>query len=158
MAELSELESKLGEVMGLAQAAQLATKKVEKLVQDERLKETLRQMGEEAAQTEQRLEALTSELQGKKTALAEQARETKREAQDMMNTYLGGDDVDGLDGFEFLLMAEAGELGHVEIVEEMNKKVRMEGVDELVSFVKPIQEKHCRFTREGALKLAAEEV
>ncbi len=158
MAELSELESKLGEVMGLAQAAQVATKKVEKLVEDEELKVTLREMREEAAATEERLEALAANLQGKKTALAEQARETKREAQEMMDTYLSGDDVDGLDGFEFLLMAEAGELGHVEIVEEMNKKVRMEGVDEILSFVKPIQEKHCRFTREGALKLAAAEV
>ena len=31
----------------------------------------------------------------------------------MMRTYLGAD-ADGLDGFEFLTMAEAGEVGHWE--------------------------------------------
>jgi hypothetical protein len=30
----------------------------------------------------------------------------------MMETYLGGSDVDALGGFEFLTMAEAGEVGH----------------------------------------------
>ncbi len=158
MAELSELESKLGEVMGLAQAAQVATQKVEKLVEDDELKQTLRPMNDEAAQAEERCQALADGLEGKKTAIADQARETKQEAQEMMKTYLSGDDVDGLDGFEFLIMAEAGELGHVEIVETMNESVRMAGVDQLVSFVKPIQERHVRLTRDAALKLAKEEV
>ena len=35
MAELTQLESKLGEVMGLAQAAQDATTKVSKMVDDD---------------------------------------------------------------------------------------------------------------------------
>ena len=33
----------------------------------------------------------------------------------MMRTYLG-EDADALDGFEFLIMAEAAELGHWQIV------------------------------------------
>jgi hypothetical protein len=33
----------------------------------------------------------------------------------MMSTYLG-DDADALDGFEFLTMAEAGEVGHWSVV------------------------------------------
>ena len=36
----------------------------------------------------------------------------------MMKTYLG-DEEEALDGFEFLAMAEAGELCHWEIVEKM---------------------------------------
>jgi hypothetical protein len=68
MADLSPLDEKLAEVLGLAQAAQ--------------------------------------------------ARETKGEAGDMMQTYLAGED-EALDGFEFLTMAEAGELGHWEIVRRM---------------------------------------
>ena len=41
----------------------------------------------------------------------------------MMRTYLG-DDADALDGFEFLTMAEAGEVGHWSIVEVMAQRAR----------------------------------
>ena len=54
MAELTNLESKLGEVLGLAQAAQKTTKKVASLVEDDGVKSTLEQMHEEAAETERR--------------------------------------------------------------------------------------------------------
>ena len=40
----------------------------------------------------------------------------------MMKTYLE-DEEEALDGFEFLTMAEAGELGHWEIVQTMAKTV-----------------------------------
>jgi hypothetical protein len=48
-------------------------------------------------------------LEGKKTAIREMARETKGEAVEMVKTYLA-DEEEALDGFEFLSMAEAGEL------------------------------------------------
>jgi hypothetical protein len=48
MAELTTLEEKLAEVLGLAQAAQKATEKVEGLVEDESIASSLRQMREEA--------------------------------------------------------------------------------------------------------------
>ena len=114
MAELTALESKLGEVLGLAMAAQDATAKVGKLVEEEGhddLSATLQRMAAEAKETEERTTELASELEGKKTAILEKARETKQEAVEMMSTYLG-DDADALDGFEFLTMAEAGEVGH----------------------------------------------
>ena len=38
----------------------------------------------------------------------------------MMSTYLG-DDADGLDGFEFLTMAEAGEVGHWAVLRTLNE-------------------------------------
>ena len=44
MAELTNLEAKVAEVIGLAQAAQGATEKIEKLVQDDELKQTLQRM------------------------------------------------------------------------------------------------------------------
>ena len=109
MAELTELEEKLAEVMGLAQAAQGLTKKVGGMVEDERLAGMLDRMGEEAAETEERCTQLADELDGKKTALQEKARETKQEAESMAKDYLG-DDADALDGFEFMIMAEGGEL------------------------------------------------
>jgi rubrerythrin len=156
MAELTQLESKLGEVMGLAQAAQESTAKVIKMVDDKEVAALLRRMRQEAAETEKRCKAVASERKGKKSAIQEKAKETKSEAVEMMNTYLGND-ADGLDGFEFLTMAEAGELGHVEIVAEMNRKARDAKVKELVQWVTPIQKRHVKDTRTGSLKLAAQE-
>lgn len=111
MAELTTLEEKLAEVLGLAQAAQGATEKVEGLVEDEEIVATLQKMRDEAEETERRCTEAADSRNGKKTAILEKAQETKGEATEMMSTYLGGDS-DGLDGFEFLTMAEAGEVGH----------------------------------------------
>jgi trehalose-6-phosphatase len=156
MAELTQLESKLGEVMGLAQAAQEATGKVKKLVDDEQIQETLEQMGAEAKETEERCLQIADAFDGKKTAIAEQAKETRSEAREMMQTYLG-DDADDLDGFEFLSMAEAGELTHVEIVAQLNEKAGNEQVRALVETVMPIQQRHVEVTRKATLTLASRE-
>jgi small-conductance mechanosensitive channel len=159
MAQLTELDEKIGEVYGLAQAAQNATDKVSKLVEDDQIVNVLRQMHDEAAETEQRCEQLAGELDGKKTAIQEKARETKQEAEQMMKDYLG-DDADGLDGLEFLVMAEAGELGHVEIAGTLSQRSTGEGVNdvrELLDWAQPIQERHFSQTREAALKLAQQE-
>ena len=156
MAELTTLEEKLAEVTGLAKAAQEATEKVEGLVDDEGLLEKLRQMREEAEETEQRCTQVADERDGKKTAILEKAQETKNEAAEMMQTYLaeGSDD---LDGFEFLTMAEAGEVGHWEILGKLNEKAGEEPISELVDWALPIQQRHFSDVREGSLTLAAEE-
>ena len=52
MAELTKLDVKLAEVIGLAMAAKDTTEKLEKLVDDEQLAEQLRQMRDEAAEAE----------------------------------------------------------------------------------------------------------
>jgi hypothetical protein len=156
MAELTQLESKLGEVFGLAQAAQDATSKVIKLVDDDDVRSTLEQMHEEAAETERRCGELADQFEGKKTALQEKAKETRSEAREMMNTYLS-DGPDGLDGLEFLIMAEAGELGHVEIIRQMNEQASHRGVQELVDWALPVQERHFQGTRQAALVLAGRE-
>lgn len=156
MAELTKLEAKLAEVFGLAQAAQKATDKVMKLCDDDEVKGTLEQMQSEAAETERRCADLAGELNGKKTAIEDKARETKSEAQDMMDTYLG-DDADALDGFEFLVMAEAGELGHVEIVRSMNEQAGDQRIRDLVEWALPIQQRHFDVTRQAAVTLAGQE-
>jgi hypothetical protein len=156
MAELTTLEEKLAEVTGLAKAAQEATQKIEGLVEDEELAAQLQRMREEAAETEQRCTTLAEERDGKKTAILEKAQETKNEAAEMMSTYLGSD-ADDLDGFEFLTMAEAGEVGHWEILRKLNEKAGEEEIQELVDWALPIQERHLQEAREGSLTLAAEE-
>jgi hypothetical protein len=160
MAELTALESKIGEVLGLAMAAQDATAKVGKLVEEEGerddLRAALQRMAKEAKETEERTTELVSELEGKKTAILEKARETKQEAVEMMRTYLG-DDADALDGFEFLTMAEAGEVGHWQVVGTMNERAQLPGLQELVRWAEPIQQRHLQQTLEGSVELAEDE-
>ena len=159
MAELTVLESKLGEVMGLAMAAQGATEKIAKLVEeegDDELLRTLERMRQEASETEERCLDRAGEFDGKKTAIVEKAREVKGEATEMMKTYLG-DDADALDGFEFLTMAEAGEVGHWSVVETMSQRANVPGLRELVDWAKPIQQRHFQQTLEGSVELAADE-
>ncbi len=156
MAELTVLETKLAEVIGLAQAAQGTGEKVSGLLDDSDLKSELDRMQKEAAETERRGTELAENLDGKKTAILEKARETKQEATEMMRTYLGAD-ADGLDGFEFLTMAEAGEVGHWEVLGVLGDKAGKSDVQELVQWATPIQQRHFETARQGSLKLAADE-
>lgn len=156
MAELTMLESKMGEVLGLAMAAQGATEKVKGLVEDEQLKQDLQRVHEDAAEIEERCTAVADDIDGKKTAILEKARETKKEATEMMSTYLGSD-ADGLDGFEFLTMAEAGEMGHWSVVGKLNEKARDPQIQELVDWALPLQKEHLDKALQGSLKLAADE-
>ena len=156
MAELTVLEEKLAEVIGLAMAAQGATEEIGGLTEDGELAEKLERMNEEARETEGRGTQFADELDGKKTAVLDKARETKGEATEMMSTYLG-DDADGLDGFEFLTMAEAGEVGHWSVLRTLNEKAGDQRLQELIEWALPIQERHFEDVKAGSLKLAAEE-
>ena len=157
MAELTNLESKLAEVLGLAQAAKGATAKVRGLAGDEQeLTAVLDRMAKEAEETARRCEKLAGGFDGKKTAILEQARETKQEATEMMQTYLGKD-ADALDGFEFLTMAEAGEVGHWSVLGKLNERAARDDVRQLVDWALPIQQRHLDTVRKASLELASEE-
>ena len=79
MAELTNLESKLGEVLGLAMAAQGATDKIKSLDDlDSELEQTLERMNDEAKQAEERATQVAESFEGKKTAILEEAREVKQ--------------------------------------------------------------------------------
>jgi hypothetical protein len=73
-----------------------------------------------------------------------------------MSTYLGHD-ADALDGFEFLTMAEAGEVGHWTVVRTMNERANLPGLQEIVDWMIPIQQRHLETTLEGSVELAADE-
>jgi hypothetical protein len=156
MAELTVLEEKLAEVIGLAMAAQGATEKIAGMTDDGELSDKLERMREEARETEERGTQVADELDGKKTAVLDKARETKGEATEMMSTYLG-DDADALDGFEFLTMAEAGEVGHWSVLRTLNEQAGDQRLQELIDWALPIQERHFEQVKAGSLKLAAEE-
>ncbi len=159
MAELTKLESKLGEVLGLAMAAQGATQKVKGMLDEhdpQRLSVLLDRMHDEAAETEERCTKVAGEFDGKKTVILEQARETRQSATEMMETYLEGED-DALDGFEFLAMAEAGEVGHWSIVGKFNEQARLANDKDLVGWALPIQQRHYKDVMGASLDLAGEE-
>jgi hypothetical protein len=158
MAELTKLESKLAEVLGLAMAAQGATRRVASMLdgQDDGLKAELERMHAEARETEERCTQVAGERDGRKTAILDSARETHREAEEMMRTYLEGED-DPLDGFEFLTMAEAGEVGHWAIVEKLNEQARDASIERLVKWALPVQQRHYETVLAGSVKLAGAE-
>jgi hypothetical protein len=156
MAELTVLEDKLAEVLGLAMAAQAATDKVAKLTGEPSLTKVLERMHAEAAETEARCTELAGELDGKKTAILDKARETKAEATEMMKTYLGAD-AEALDGFEFLMMAEAGEVGHWLVLRKLNERAQRDDVARLLAWAVPIQQRHFQTVIDESLELAAEE-
>jgi hypothetical protein len=158
MAELTNLEEKLAEVTGLAMAAEAAGSKVTKLTEDQDagLVATLQKMAKEAAETVQRCEQVAGTFEGKKTAILDEAREVKKKAAEMMSTYLDKD-AEALDGFEFLTMAEAAEVGHWSVLETLNESARNQDVRELVSWALPIQQRHFDDVLQGSRKLAAEE-
>lgn len=156
MADLTPLDEKLAEVLGLAQAAQTATETVAKMEDAEDFASALSRMGEQAAETERRTDELIDGLEGKKTAIREMARETKGEAVAMMKTYLA-DEEEALDGFEFLSMAEAGELCHWEIVEKMSETIGAEDVRGLAGWAVGVQREHVESVRRASLTLAAKE-
>ena len=158
MAELTNLESKLAEVLGLAEAAKGSVEQVKGMLdeQEKDLDATLGRMHDEAAETAERCLAVAGGFDGKKTAIVEAARETKQEATEMMKTYLEGED-DALDGFEFLTMAEAGEVGHWAIVKKFNERVGLSAVSELVGWALPVQEQHLDVVLKTSLELAGRE-
>lgn len=158
MAEVTNLESKLAEVLGLAGAAKNATEKVKGMLDDDErdIAGALEKLHDEAAETEQRCTEVAGTFEGKKTAILEEAREVKQEATEMMETYLEGED-EALDGFEFLTMAEAGEVGHWAIVQKFNERANNAAISELTEWALPIQERHLRTVKEISLELAARE-
>jgi hypothetical protein len=157
MAELTKLEEKLAEVIGLAMAAQGATERVEKLlVRNGTLGKQLRTMRKEAAEAEKRGTAVAATFSGKKGAILKEARSVKKKATTMMSDYLERGS-DGLDGFEFLTMAEAGEVGHWAVLGELNKKARNAEIRELVRWQLPIQRGHLKTAQQACLTLAAAE-
>ena len=158
MATLTKLESKLAEVLGLAMAAQDAAQQVRGMLGSEHaaLAKRLAKARDEARETQKRCTALAGTFKGKKTAILDSARETKQEATEMREAYLGGED-DPLDGFEFLTMAEAGEVGHWSIVAKFNEKAGNAELSKLTDWALPIQQRHLQEALDGSLKLAADE-
>src|ERR1700722_12606050 len=82
MAELTHLDEKLAEVLGLAQAAQTATTKVATLARKEKqteLAEQMPAMSDQAAKIAEHCDEVAGSRDGMRTAITKKARETKAE-------------------------------------------------------------------------------
>jgi hypothetical protein len=113
-------------------------------------------MRDEAAEAEKRATEVAAGLDGKKSAILREARSVKKKAGDMMRDYLERGS-DGLDGFEFLTMAEAGEVGHWTVLGTMSRKARSREIEALVRWQLPIQRRHLKQVQDGSVTLASEE-
>ena len=102
---------------------------------------TAAQVQAPAAETEKRCKALAGTFTGKKTAILEEAKETQEKGARMLEIYLD-ESSDALDGFEFLTMAEAGEVGHWEVLQQLAKTAGNREVKALVAWALPIQKRH----------------
>jgi ferritin-like metal-binding protein YciE len=91
------------------------------------LKGKLQNMKKEAGDHQRRIEQVmqaVSESEGlDEQSIREHAEETSQKASQMMQTYLG-ENPDTLDALEFLCLAEAGEVTHYEVLDELAKKVK----------------------------------
>ena len=155
MADVNPLEEKLAEVIGLAEAAQKAVEKVASLPESDAQADLLERLGQESEETAKRAREVAGEREGKKTAILDKAQETKNEGVEMMESYLGGGDADGLDGFEFLTMCEAGEVGHWNVLEQMGSGNSQ--VQQLVAWALPIQQGHYETVLRDTRQLAGSE-
>jgi hypothetical protein len=80
----------------------------------------------------------------------------RREAEEMMRTYLGND-ADGLDRVRVPGHGRGRRSGHWEVLGKISENGGEEDIRELVSWALPIQERHFRTARKWALHLGAEE-
>ncbi len=157
MAELTNLETKLGEVIGLAMAAQVSIDRVSTLAKSEKpLLKQLKTMRAEAAAAEKGGTQLAASFNGKKSKILAEARAVKKKGGEMLKTYLDRD-ADALDGMEFMTMAEAGEVGHWSVLEQMNKQAKHPGIRALTREQIPIQKRHLRDVMTASTTLAAKE-
>jgi ferritin-like metal-binding protein YciE len=80
-------------------------------------------VGDHQRRIEQVMQAVSESEGLDEQSIREHAEETSQKASQMMQTYLG-ENPDTLDALEFLCLAEAGEVTHYEVLDELAKKVK----------------------------------
>jgi len=129
MVDKEKLEEQIGEVLGLEMAAQKAVEELSAkgLLEKREVKGKLQGMKKEAGNHEKRIGQVMQRLAESEgldqQSIRELAEETSQKASQMMQTYLG-ENPDTLDALEFLCLAEAGEVTHYEVLDELAKKVK----------------------------------
>jgi ferritin-like protein len=128
MANLQKLEQKIGEVLGLEKAAQVAVEELaaKGLLDQGGMKDKLQSMKKQANNHQANLEELIPALESEGLSsenIQNAATETEQKVSEMMKTYLG-EDPDSSEAIEFLCLAEGGEVTHYEVLGAMTKGVK----------------------------------
>jgi len=129
MANKEKLEEKIGEALGLEQAAQVAVEELSTkgLLDEGGMKDKLQTMKKQANNHQMNLEEFVralSESEGLSSGnIQETAQETQQKVAEMMKTYLG-EDPDSSEAIEFLCLAEGGEVTHYEVLSALTKGVK----------------------------------
>ena len=155
MAQLTPLDEKLGEVLGLAQAAQVATAKVSAWRGPTTSRPTwIACTGRPRKPSSAPIASSTSSRAVRRRSARKRKTRSPRPRDD--------EDVPrrrarGARRFRFLSMAEAGELCHWEIVQTMAGALADDDVRALADWSVEIQRGHAEIVRTAALTLAEEE-
>jgi mannitol/fructose-specific phosphotransferase system IIA component (Ntr-type) len=128
MFDKQKLEQKIGEVLGLEKAAQVAVEELSSkgLLDEGGMKDKLQNMKKQANNHESNLEELVSALESEGLSsenIQTAAQETEQKATEIMKTYLG-EDPDSSEAIEFLCLAEGGEVTHYEVLSAMTRNVK----------------------------------
>jgi hypothetical protein len=146
---LSPLQEKLGEVLGLALAAPVVLAKVEQRAHDPRFDA----MRAEAEEIQARCGAIAKAWGEQRWDVLAHADLVERKAGELAAAWFKAA-TDAVQAYEFLAMAEAGELAATAALGALNRGGEA-AIEELVAFARPVQERHLLAALAGCTRAAA---
>jgi ferritin-like protein len=159
MTNLQKLEQKIGEILGLEKAAQVAVEDLSAkgLLDEGGMKDKLQTMRRQANNHQAKLEELIPDLESEGLSsenIENAAQETEQKATEMMKTYLG-EDPDSSEAIEFLCLAEGGEITHYEVLNAMTKGVKNKKFRSKVKAILAEEKRHLQLCTRLAKQIGA---
>ena len=159
MTNLQKLEQKIGEILGLEKAAQVAVEDLSAkgLLDEGGMKDKLKTMRRQANNHQAKLEELIPDLESEGLSsenIENAAQETEQKATEMMKTYLG-EDPDSSEAIEFLCLAEGGEITHYEVLNAMTKGVKNKKFRSKVKAILAEEKRHLQLCTRLAKQIGA---
>jgi ferritin-like protein len=159
MTNLQKLEQKIGEILGLEKAAQVAVEDLSAkgLLDEGGMKDKLQTMRRQANNHQAKLEELIPDLESEGLSsenIEKAVQETEQKATEMMKTYLG-EDPDSSEAIEFLCLAEGGEITHYEVLNAMTKGVKNKKFRAKVKAILAEEKRHLQLCTRLAKQIGA---
>jgi rubrerythrin len=159
MTNLQKLEQKIGEILGLEKAAQVAVEDLSAkgLLDEGGMKDKLKTMRRQANNHQAKLEELIPDLESEGLSsqnIENAAQETEQKATEIMKTYLG-EDPDSSEAIEFLCLAEGGEITHYEVLNVMTKGVKNKKFRSKVKAILAEEKRHLQLCTRLAKQIGA---
>jgi hypothetical protein len=150
VAELSRLQEQLAEVLGLALAAPVVLDRVEERDDGADVDALRREAREVQARCAAIAEAWGGEL---RWDVLSHAAYVDRKAGELLKAWVKAG-TDAVQRWEFLAMAEAGELAATAALGALNRGGER-AIEELVDYALPVQERHLQAALDGCARIAA---